>query len=689
MADSYRNDLYFNIGKAGEHGSTYEMSETDPMSWRSGYNLSTPENYTQNQKFIYPDRLIRSFNGKRDGSFADRVTPSLMKRGYIRNLSDMVVPSGARPVRCQFQFNPSRLDHSVQQNTTIRNFLLQTPSDMAQPVPGNTSFRFELFFDRTMEFNNSVTGSDFDPENAWANSSPHYVGVLHDLGILYSCIGVGQSKEGKDYALELYQQQLYNEQNTTDRLWEEQYGGQDSDTEDSSAVAPATVEPNALSDFLDVNVGNSAFLLPYPVRAVFSSLYVVEGFVGSVAVTFNKFSQSMVPLQCVVVLEMEAKYIGFAKEKTFFSEMLTKQRETAIEEATRQASIQTLIRGIVDDDFTQMNFAIKPAVSLGFDDSNALDADRYDVSGFGLPVEDIRNYSYDFDLDGNWKEYQSPRDKLFLTVNFPFATNNTSGFWKRLSPVGQEFHGDAGRLWEGAEFDLDGEKNFKLEEASIEIKGRLQMWAYNDVMAAHIDEHMIAPSIEKKQEKVVDYVTSPEIITGARVIPVMDVDLNGAENAIATTRGEWEEMVDPDDGKIWGLDHRVTSAWADFIADEEKNGNALNNPDANTRGTSWYYVFSFDGSVIIKASGATVATGASYYWASQYAPSGGNTGGGQGLDYITGRIEGTLTLDFPDYGPPEVEQDTVHGPWDRGFSLDNSNFPRPVVSGTDTTLPIM
>jgi hypothetical protein len=67
------------------------------------------------------------------------------------------------------------------------------------------------------------------------------------------------------------------------------------------------------------NFGNSAFLVSLPIRIVFSSLFMVEGYITSTTVTFNKFNANMVPTQCAVGIQMQAMYMGFAKKDTFLT----------------------------------------------------------------------------------------------------------------------------------------------------------------------------------------------------------------------------------------------------------------------------------------------------------------------------------------------------------------------------------
>jgi len=107
----------------------------------------------------------------------------------------------------------------------------------------------------------------------------------------------------------------------------------------------------AATDFLGLNRGNTAFLLPLPVRVVFSSLYIVEGLVQDFNVLFTKFSTNMVPMQCSVTVTFEAKYIGFAKKDTFFTDVLEKAREEAGSKQYNQISdaYKEYLDSIIDD----------------------------------------------------------------------------------------------------------------------------------------------------------------------------------------------------------------------------------------------------------------------------------------------------------------------------------------------------
>lgn len=304
MADSYRTNQWYNLGL--DNGLIGGYTITD-----SGYAVPNSDN----QNFKYPARTVRTID--RSGNQVS--TP--LKRGYIRSLLS------EKSRRCQFQFNPSSINQSVAQNTSILNFLQIDPYQYAQPIHGNVTFNFGLFFDRTMDvanpFNSVVTGSNStDP---WARNNPSHIGVLHDLSSLFSIIGVGVTD---------YMDQKINEvEGSPDDL----AAGYFSDYIDNFAPKEATEGDDvsstqykdSLSELVNINRGNSAFLLPLPVRIVFSSLYIVEGLVQDIDIIFTKFSTEMIPIQCRVDISMESKYIGFAKDQTFFTHVLDDVKEKA------------------------------------------------------------------------------------------------------------------------------------------------------------------------------------------------------------------------------------------------------------------------------------------------------------------------------------------------------------------------
>ena len=302
MADSYRTNQWFGLSKSAS-GESLRLTR----STRAGYAVSGSDN----DNFIYPDRAVRIMDGEK---------VHILKRGYIRSVAFGDNRENFPINKCQFQFNPSQIVQSVQQNTQVLNFLQQDPAQYAQPMFGNVTFSFDLFFDRSMEINNWKRTDEIDPNNPWENSSPSNIGVLHDLSALFKVIGVGVNESMAEYlqqsAIAAYNQQL----------------AEDSESAEDYDMGAFTT---SIEDLMQYNLGNSAFLLPLPVRVVFSSLYIVEGLVKDINIMFSKFTAAMVPMQCSVQVLFEAKYIGFAKQDTYFTYALRALEELEPEQPTR------------------------------------------------------------------------------------------------------------------------------------------------------------------------------------------------------------------------------------------------------------------------------------------------------------------------------------------------------------------
>ena len=305
MARSYRTDQWLGLG-------AQKTGESDPR--KAG--LPNPAGFAVagagNQDFIYPDRLVRTIDSKGNPNV------TMLKRGYIRGVNFANVTRNN--LKCQFQFNPASINQSVAQNTQTLNFTQQQPEQFAQPMYGNVNFNFELFFDRSAELNNPFKSTlSFPSTIPWQDKSPSEVGVLHDIATFFGVIGVGIDEAMVNY-IEKQSIAAYN-----DSL--------DGDSEVTESLDTDQLRTN-IQDFVRWNAGNSAFLVPLPVRVVFSSLYVVEGFVSNVTLQLAKFNSAMVPMQCTLNVEMEAKYIGFAKKDTILTHSLQALKEVEVEEPT-------------------------------------------------------------------------------------------------------------------------------------------------------------------------------------------------------------------------------------------------------------------------------------------------------------------------------------------------------------------
>jgi len=224
--------------------------------------------------------------------------------------------------------------------------ILQDPAQFVQPVGGMTNFSFDLLFDRSREVaSRSVKASNiYDSKTEIQVSSPadlggepEYtdpadIGVLADLRVLYSIIGQGFSAD------------LINlQRNRFISAAQRQANAQAS--EEEGAIDVNNIEGLEDNNFLseDVNLGNSAFLIQFPVRIIFSSLFMIDGFISGTTVDFLKFSTKMVPLQARVGLNVQAMYIGFARERTVLSQSLEDAQDViAADIATATAQKQEL-----------------------------------------------------------------------------------------------------------------------------------------------------------------------------------------------------------------------------------------------------------------------------------------------------------------------------------------------------------
>lgn len=116
--------------------------------------------------------------------------------------------------------------------------------------------------------------------------------------------------------------------------------GSGSSTSDSQDQIPAEFDTGKAYAASNANFGNSAFLVSLPVRIVFSSLFMVEGYITSTNVTFNKFNPNMVPTQCVVGITMQALYIGFAREKTYLTTTLENALNASVTDNTASTTVE-------------------------------------------------------------------------------------------------------------------------------------------------------------------------------------------------------------------------------------------------------------------------------------------------------------------------------------------------------------
>jgi hypothetical protein len=331
----------------------------------------------------------------------------ILPRGYIRNLTTSIGDNLIKfpNMKCKFQFNPQDIQHQIEARKDMYLPILQDPAQLNQPMAGNASFAFELIFDRTMEVNSSLSKED---QNGMPDvSSPDTVGVFHDLRMLYSIIGQGLSQDLMDAQIEkikgdikAYATRNYNElniqYNPDTKAFFATTTGVDAATQLTDPNSDATskflnsigTEPgdSGIASFMDnINVGNSAFLIPQPCRVLFSPMFMVDGFVMNTNVLFTKFSSKMIPIQCKVYLQMQAIYIGFAKPKTFVTAQIDETIKETDAATIEYQSERSAIRTVLQTELRTISVAYSGDTRLltGREDATVYTNDVDQSTGFG------------------------------------------------------------------------------------------------------------------------------------------------------------------------------------------------------------------------------------------------------------------------------------------------------------------
>lgn len=307
----------------------------------------------ENPPFLFPDRSIRFLDAQAElqrkfnkGKDTLQNGDYRIHRGYIRNLEQPQF--GNVPIsRCNFQFNPQEIRQSVAMREEIYIPLLQRPDQLTQPIGAAVNFTFDLMFDRSHELSKGMGGGNrsggtadtmergtdsdasADPLNINAETDPYDIGVLADLRILYSVIGQGFSKEMLEFQKKTFvnsAEYIYGKENSTQPGdTSDTESGSESDSADTDSTESETqsslgaIDDTNLTEILEANYGNWGLLMPNPVRVMFSSLFMLDGFITGTNVDFLKFNTKMVPIMCRVTMSMSAMYIGFARQDTFLT----------------------------------------------------------------------------------------------------------------------------------------------------------------------------------------------------------------------------------------------------------------------------------------------------------------------------------------------------------------------------------
>ena len=302
----------------------------------------------QNPQFIYP-------GGTNDMYYVNRSDPNNplqvtrtnypVKRGYVRRLLEFYsnksngtatdASSLLRNMKCNFQFNPELITRNIQSDTSMQLFFNQEPNQLTQPVPGKATFAFDLLFNREAEMNSGkyLAGNVLTPgrktklkastrngageidknyyvDNPYDPSWVTEIGVLADIMILDDLLGVGLAKDVSDAIFKTNNLKTTALKTTSvDPLKPEE-----------PAKEKTVYDQDRIKSF-SANLGNKAFLVPQPIRVVFSDWMMIEGFVTGTQVDFNKFTNGYIPTICRVSVQMQALYIGFTQQKTFLTDM--------------------------------------------------------------------------------------------------------------------------------------------------------------------------------------------------------------------------------------------------------------------------------------------------------------------------------------------------------------------------------
>ena len=323
------------------------------------------------------------------------VTDNLIQRGYMRLLAEnlmytdrdfdwdsnyvqTVLEHQELGTKLDFQFNPSQLTRSVTARTDTQLWINQSPSQLLQPGIGDMNFGWSMLFNREAE----VTANEISDErrgalglelheppldqylNSQAGQSPGgppssqtgrffqggtdeaavMLGVLADIAVLDRITGQSISLEAYNYARRrfklLVDQGLAYEDD--DLHMAADATGNEARTLEEAADELAGGKSLGRDLLLNANRYNSAFLVPNPVRAVFSEHFMVDGYVNNVTVTFQKFSPEMVPTVATVDINMHAIYQGFTRQKSAFTQFIRLQHQLETPDSTSDGTGLTI-----------------------------------------------------------------------------------------------------------------------------------------------------------------------------------------------------------------------------------------------------------------------------------------------------------------------------------------------------------
>ena len=418
-------------GVAGPGGASLERTQED------------------NPNFLYPGPYRRDLGGG---------VPQIIQRGFMRSLLGSVPLGDGGTVgdalgnsRFFFQFNPQQIQRAVSVSGGLMNPLLQDPGQFSVATPGNATFSFDIFLNREAEVNSqsnylTVTppsyadlllgglpgaqgqtqGTIIPDYSPTIEQNPGKYGVLSDIQVLDNIIGQGIT------------------QKTINALAKIQSISSSWDTSETSAGASvsgaaenAKTAEEMTSALKNIQFGNSAFLISTPVRIVFSSMFMIDGFIQGSNVMFSKFSGNMVPTVCAINITVEAKYIGFARENTYLTDSLKNAIENPDKDGTiiaepvvgNQAEYE-LLRGYLS---ALPDYKIVTSGVSSDDFFSDWSASPYRSISTVLGYEDIR-CQFGFMDDTDDKGGGSTMSKAFYDGNYALSVSHTPSVrvWRKF-----------------------------------------------------------------------------------------------------------------------------------------------------------------------------------------------------------------------------------------------------------------
>ena len=404
-------------------------------------------------------------------------------RGYIRRLNEFYTKMGSgsdiKNRRCNFQFQPESFERTVSSaGVDTQFFFNQDPGQLTVPIPGQSTYTLKLMFNREAEVasgqyvtsvkNGAQKVSDvtqffndgkFDPfsisdANGYLTADYNkswvcQIGVLADILVLDSIIGQGINKETITTLQNIMDRNAQNEAN------KKAAGGQvdpknadEQDTTDDTTTSNDYWSANSGSLGNNPNIGNTAFLVPSPVRIMLSNLMMVEGFVTTSSVNIHKFNNKFIPTQAVVSLGIQALYIGFAKGQTMLTTNIGGVGNTGATTTTTEVSSGPDLSNLTDaqkNAYTKINEGLKKIYSKVEHDKNDLDLleiltplnkktqtmnFKLSISAFGKDfIDNTLDESIGAEADYNWEGTL----KMYWSK---FVTTGTRGASKINAPNG-------------------------------------------------------------------------------------------------------------------------------------------------------------------------------------------------------------------------------------------------------------